>query len=215
MGDRGLNRTTDAGEPMSVAPVVPDDRPRRVEQPRLRRPALWSLGLGAASLVALSVYAFLPPEKLQLSSGSAESGWTVNLAAALFVAAGCVACVWLVRLQWLLGRAGRVPSVSSDLGLWIMWGIPLLSWVLPVMRISRWDKAIHGHRSWTPIAWAVLWVPFSAQLRGSRPPGVTPDPTDAWGFVALNVATFALWAATVLRLTRGAEVVAHQTGADA
>ena len=209
MDDRG-HSLADGASPIGV--VVPDDRPRRLELPRLRRPARWSLWLGAASVVPLSINGFLPPEKLIFSSGSAQSGWTVNLAAALFVVAGCFACVWLVRLQGLLGRAGRLPSVSPDIGLWIMWGLPILSWILPAVRISRWDKAIHGQRSWTTIVWAVLWVPFSAQLYGSRPPGVTPDPADAWGFVALTVATFTLWCTTVVRLTRGAEVVAHETG---
>lgn len=32
---------------------------------------------------------------------------------------------------------------------------------------------------------------------------------------AVAVVTFALWSVTVLRLTRGAEVVAHETGVDA
>jgi len=195
--------------------LVPDDRPRRLELPRLRRPAMWSLALGAASVISLSIAAFLPPDRLLITSGTPHSGWTINLAGVLYVAAGCQACVWLVRLQSLLARAGRLSSASTDAGLWVMWGIPILSWILPAVRISRWDKAIHGRRSWTTLSWAVLWGPFSARLYGTPPPRVAPDPTEAWWFVALVVATFALWSTTVVRLTRGAEVVAHETGVHA
>jgi hypothetical protein len=50
---------------------VPDDRPVRAEQPRLRRPAAWSLALGAASLVPMSMSVFRAEDERMVSlSGS-------------------------------------------------------------------------------------------------------------------------------------------------
>ena len=42
-----------------------------------------------------------------------------------------------------------------------------------------------------------------------------PTGRAAWLLASIAVVTFALWSVTVLRLTRGAEVVAHETGVDA
>lgn len=143
---------TRGGDVTGAAAVVtvPDDRPVRHRQARLRRPASWSLGLGAASLAPLS------------------------------------------------------------------WVVPLVMWVLPGVRISGWDKALHRRRSWTVSAWALAWIPCSAFILGSSGDRTAvPDLTQGWLHVGVFVTTFALWAATVLRLTRAAEVVAHQTGLDA
>ncbi|GAA2747061.1 hypothetical protein GCM10009868_34980 [Terrabacter aerolatus] len=43
----------------------------------------------------------------------------------------------------------------------------------------------------------------------------TPTGRAAWLLAATAVVTFALWFVTVLRMTRGAEVVAHESGVDA
>lgn len=192
------------------------DQPVRVRQPRLRRPAASSLAVGAASLVPLSWAAFRPESERLLTWGTSTSGTTVDLAGVLFFAAGCFACVWLVRLQWLLVRANRITTQATDFGIWLMWVLPILSWVLPAIRISRWDKAVHGRRSWVVITWALSWIPFSAFTIGaSNSRTAVPDTSDGWLHVAVFVTTFALWVATVVHLTRGAEVVAHETGADA
>lgn len=198
------------------AQPVPDDRPVRVEQPRLRRPAAWSLALGAASLVPLSVSAFRADEERMVSPSGSLSGPWVDLGGLVFFVAGCFACMWLVRVQWLLARAQRIHTMTSDVGPWLMWVVPILMWILPGVRISRWDKMIHGRRSWVVIGWAVLWVPSSFLWRWTPDgPAQAPDPARAWWFVCTAVVTFGLWAATVVRLTRGCEVVAHETGLSA
>jgi hypothetical protein len=191
------------------------DRPRRAKQLRLRRPATWSLSIGAASLVPLSANAFLPPARRLVTWGTPHSGGAFEIGGLLYVVAGCIACVWLVRLQWLLARAQRISTMSTDAGLWLMWAIPIVSWIVPAVRISRWDKAIHGRRSVVVLAWAALWVPFSALVHQTSSDETTPDASHAWRFTALAVVTLCLWAATVVRLTRGAEVLAHETGVDA
>ncbi|MBC9819982.1 hypothetical protein [Terrabacter sp. MAHUQ-38] len=134
----------------------------------------------------------------------------------LWFAAGVLACVWLVRLQWLLLRAHRLHTRATDLGLWVMWVLPVVSWILPPVRISRMDKAIHGRRSWTVWVWAVLWAALTT------PPLWSPDDLTAPPqgervllLAATSVVTYALWAVVVVRLTRGAEVLAHETGLDA
>lgn len=196
--------------------TVPDDRPLRARQRRLRRPAAWSLGLGAASLVPLSWGAFRPESERLVSWGTLTSGASIDVARILFFVSGCLACLWLVRLQWLLARAGRVRSVATDGGIWIMWAIPILQWILPAWRISQWDKAIHGRRSLTVLAWALAWLPCSAFILGSSGDRTAvPDAGEGWLHVGVFVATFALWAASVVHLTRGAEVVSHASGIDA
>ncbi|GAA2747063.1 hypothetical protein GCM10009868_34990 [Terrabacter aerolatus] len=60
------------------------------------------------------------------------------------VGGGIPACVWLVRLQWLLARSGRLTKVVPDAGLWVMWALPFVSWVLPAVRISRLERATFG-----------------------------------------------------------------------
>jgi hypothetical protein len=209
---------TRGGDVTGAAAVVtvPDDRPVRRRQPRLRRPATWSLGIGAASLVPLSWAAFRPETERLVTWGTPTSGTTVDLAGLLFFVAGCLACVWLVRLQGFLARANRLGTMATDVGLWVMWVLPLVMWVLPGVRISGWDKAVHGRRSWTVTAWALAWIPCSAFILGSSGDRTAvPDPTQSWLHVGVFVTTFVLWAATVLRLTRGAEVVAHVSGLDA
>ena len=199
-----------------AARAVPDDRPVRVTQPRLRRPATWSLAFGAASVVPLSLGAFSSESERMVSLTGSSSGPSVDLAGVAFFVAGCLACRWLVRLQWLLARAQRLDTLTTDVGLWIMWVVPILMWILPGVRLSRWDKAIHGHRSWVVPAWALLWVPLSTGHRWAAPdPAVAPEHARSWWFAATAVVTFGLWAATVIRLTRGAEVLAHETGLDA
>jgi hypothetical protein len=75
---------------------------------------------------------------------------------------------------------------------------------------------MHGRRSWIVITWAVLWVPASFLWRWTpEDPAQPPDPARAWWFVCTAVVAFGFWAATVVRLTRGAEVVAHETGLNA
>jgi len=184
--------------------TVPDDRPVRVEQRRLRRPAGWAIVVGALSLPALVVGA------LGLSPDAAYKAATV-----LGVAGGVFACVWLVRLQRFLTRAGRLRRPAPALGLWLMWALPLLSWVLPAVRISRLDEAAHGRRSWHVVAWAA-WVPLTMPGLWAPMPGPDiPSGVRAGLLAATAAVTFALWASVVLRLTRGAEVVAHETGLDA
>lgn len=212
---RGPARTA-AAEPLGTA--VADDRPRRVRLPRLRRPATWSLALGAASLVPLSVDAFRAQRDrmVSLSGSTSGSGLSVDLGVVLFLAAGCLACVWLVRVQSLLARSVLVRTTAYDVGLWLMWAFPVLNWILPGVRISAWDKAIHGRRSWAVVAWAALWAPFStAQVWLAPDASTVPSTWVSWAFVATAAGTFALWAATVVRLTWGCEVVAHRTGVDA
>lgn len=134
----------------------------------------------------------------------------------LWFAAGVLACVWLVRLQWLLLRAHRLHTRATDLGLWVMWVLPVVSWILPPVRISRMDKAIHGRRSWTVWVWAVLWAALTTPPLWS-PDDLTAPPQGerALLLAATSVVTYALWAVVVVRLTRGAEVLAHETGLDA
>ncbi|NUO92742.1 MAG: hypothetical protein HOQ18_18235, partial [Dermatophilaceae bacterium] len=111
--------------------------------------------------------------------------------------------------SWSLG-----PGAASLAPL--SWAVPLVMWVLPGLRISGWDKALHGRRWWTVSAWALTWIPCSAFILGSSGDRTAvPGLTQGWLHVGVFVTTFALWAATVLRLTRAAEVVAHQTGLDA
>ena len=209
MEDRGDAST-------AAAVVVSDDRPVRVEQRRLRRPALASLVVGAASLVPLSWAAFRPVSDRLVTWGTPTSGTTVDLAGILFLVAGCLACVWLVRLQWLLARANRIASLATDFGIWVMWGIPIVMWTLPGLRISGWDKALHGRRSWAVMAWALSRVPCSACILGSwNDRAAVPSPAEGWLHVAVFVTTYTLWVATVVRCTRGAEVVAQETGLDA
>jgi hypothetical protein len=188
------------------AVVVPDDRPVRVQQPRLRRPAAVALGLGILSL---------PPLVYGAVVGPAADG-AYRAAVMLTLAGGVFACVWLVRLQWLVVRARHPTTLVPDLGMWVMWALPVVSWILPPVRTSRLDKAIHGRRSWTVWAWAVGWAPLT--MPGLWSPSRDTDvPVGgrAWLFAATAVVTFGLWTVTVLRLTRGAEVVAHVSGFDA
>ena len=188
----------------------------RHRQPRLRRPATWSLSLGAASLGPLSWAAFRPESERLVTWGTPTAGTSVDLAGILFFAAGCFACVWMVRLQGLLARSHRIGAIATDFGLWVMWVVPIVMWALPASRISHWDKAVHDRRSWTVIAWAFSWIPCSAFILGSSSDrSAVPDPAQGWLHVAVFVTAFALWAATVLRLTRGAEAVSHETGLDA
>ncbi|NUO92738.1 MAG: hypothetical protein HOQ18_18215 [Dermatophilaceae bacterium] len=209
---------TKGGDVTGAAAVVtvPDDRPVRHRQPRLRRPASWSLGLGAASLAPLSWAAFRPETERLVTWGTPTSGGSVDLAGPLFFVAGCLACVWLVRLQGLLARTNRIGTTATDFGLWVMWGLPLVMSILPGIRISGWDKAMHGRRSWTVTAWALSWIPCSTFIKapsGDRTD--VPDPAQSWVHLGVSLTTFVLWTATVMRLTRGAEVVAHETGLDA
>lgn len=201
--DRGGSRTPAAGQPFAL---VPDDRPRRLAQPRLRRPATRSLALSSLSLPSLAVGA--------LGGSTADPAY--RLAVVLAVAGGALACVWLVRLQWFLARTRRLSKVSPDLALWLMWALPLLLWILPAVRLSRLDRAIHGRRSWTVFAWAGLWVPLTMPGLWAPQPGPDlPEDVRAWLLVATAGAAFGLWTTVVLRLTRGAEVVAHESGLDA
>jgi hypothetical protein len=124
--------------------TVPDDRPVRAVQRRLRQPATWSLGLGIASL----------PPLVHGAAASPASEAPYKAATVLAVAGGVLACVWLVRLQWLVVRARHLPTLVPDLGMWVMWAVPILSWILPAVRISRLDKATSR----------------SAAGRGSSPP---------------------------------------------
>ena len=209
--DRGRDVTGAA-----AVTTVPDDRPVRARQPRLRRPATWSLLLGAASLVPLSWGAFRSESERLVTWGTPTSGSTFDLAGVLFFVAGCLACVWLVRLQWLLARANRIRTMATSFGVWVMWGLPVVMWILPGIRMSGWDKAVHGRRSWTVTAWALSWIPCSAFIIGpSGDRTAVPEPAARWLHVVVFLTTFVLWAATVRRLTRGAEVVAHETGLDA
>jgi len=130
--------------------TVPDDRPVRVEQRRLRRPAGWAIVVGALSPPALVVGA------LGLSPDAACRAATV-----LGFAGGVFACVWLVRLQRFLARTGLLRKPAPEFGLWVMWALPFLCWVLPAVRISRLDVAAHGRRSWVVFAWAGLWIPLT------------------------------------------------------
>lgn len=170
------------------------------------RPAGWALGLGILSLPALVYGAAVGP--------SADEAY--RAAGLLTVAGGVFACVWLVRLQWLVVRARHLTALVPDLGMWVMWGLPVVMWILPPVRISRLDKAIHGRRSWTVWAWAVGWA--SLTMTGLWSPDRATDiPVGgrAWLFAATAVATFGLWTVTLVRLTRGAEVAAHVSGLDA
>jgi hypothetical protein len=201
--DRGLAGTP--GADTAVA-VVHDDRPRRLEQPRLRRPALWSLAISALSLPALLIGAL----------GGPTADWAYRVASALAVAGGILACVWLVRLQWLLARSGRLTKLVPDSGMWVMWALPFVSWVLPAVRISRLEKAAFGSRSWVVLAWAALFFTLTTPRLWALDSDVDiPTGRAAWLLAAIAVVTFALWSVTVLRLTRGAEVVSHETGVDA
>ncbi|GAB3888330.1 hypothetical protein [Terrabacter terrigena] len=201
MDDRGGDTT---GAAAVVA--VPDDRPVRARQPRLRRPAAWSLGLGISSL---------PPLVLGAASAPPSDG-SYRVSTVLLLAAGVFACVWLVRLQWLVVRARHSPTLVPDLGMWVMWALPVVSWILPPVRISRLDKAIHGRRSWMVWAWGAGWAPLTMPSLWSPDRNVDiPVGDRAWLLAATAVVTFGLWTLTVVRLTRGAEVVAHVSGLDA
>ena len=201
--DRGGTGTPGA---LQALAVVPDDRPRRLVQPRLRRPATRSLAISSLSLPSLVVGAL----------GGSTSDPAYRLAAVLAVAGGALACVWLVRLQWYLARTRRLSKVAPDLGMWVMWALPVVGWVLPAVRLSRLDRATHGRRSWTVFAWAALWVPVTMPgLWAPQAGRELPEGVRAWLLVVTAGAAFGLWTAVVLRLTRGAEVVAHESGLDA
>ena len=211
MDDRGRDATA-----LGDGHVVPVDLPVRAEQSKLRRPAAWSLALGAASLVPMSWAAFVSRADRRLVIGDSVSGATLEPAMLLAFAAGVFSCVWLVRLQWLLLRARRLHTQATDLGLWVMWILPIVSWILPAVRISRMDKAIHGTRSWTVWAWAVLWAALTMpRLWSPDDPTTPPQGERGLLFAATSIVTYALWAVVIVRLTRGAEVVAHETGLDA
>lgn len=174
-----------------------------MDEPWLRRPAAWSLAVGALSLPALVVGA------AGLSPNSAY-----RAAVAAVVSGGAIACVLLVRVQQLLVRVGRLRRRTPDLGVWVMWALPVVSLVLPATRISRWDKALHGRRSWTVLAWAVSWVPLTLPRIWAPMPGTgVPEGARAWALAATATVAYALWALVVVRLTRGAEVVAHDPDA--
>jgi len=207
--DRGLAGTpgteTAVAAEAAVA-VVHDDRPRRLEQLRLRRPAFWSLAISFLSLPALLIGAL----------GGPTADWAYRLASGLGAGGGIFACVWLVRLQWLLARSGRLTKLVPDAGMWVMWALPFVSWVLPAVRISRLEKATFGSRSWVVHVWAALFFTLTMPRLWALDSDVDiPAGRAAWLLAAIAVVTFALWSVTVLRLTRGAEVVAHETGVDA
>lgn len=209
MDDRGLAGTpgteTAVAAEAAVA-VVHDDRPRRLEQLRLRRPALWSLAISFLSLPALLIGAL----------GGPTADWAYRMASGLAVGGGIFACVWLVRLQWLLARSGRLTKLVPEAGMWVMWALPFVSWVLPAVRISRLEKATFGSRSWVVHVWAALFFTLTMPRLWALDSDVDiPAGRAAWLLAAIAVVTFALWSVTVLRLTRGAEVVAHETGVDA
>lgn len=175
-------------------------------QPQLRRPATRSLAISSLSLPSLAVGAL----------GGSTADLAYRLAAVLAVAGGALACVWLVRLQWFLARTRRLSKVAPDLGMWVMWALPIVSWILPPVRLSRFDRALHGRRSWTVFAWAGLWAPLTMPgLWVSQPGPDLPEGARAWVLVATAGAAFGLWTTVVLRLTRGAEAVAHESGLDA
>lgn len=211
MGDRG----PEAREALTDR-AVPDDRPVRVVQPRLSRPATWSLALGISSLPPLVYAAAMSRPAGPAAPGDSGSSGAYQLAALLTLAGGVFACVWLVRLQWLVVRARHLATLVPDLGMWVMWALPIVSWILPPVRISRLDKAIHGRRSWVVWAWGALWGPLTMPGLWSPEPDINiPVGGRAWLFAGTAVVTFGLWAHTVVRLTRGAEVVAHVSGLDA
>ena len=210
MDDRG----SQPAEQVTPA-AVPDDRPVRARQRRLRRPATWALALGISSLPTLVYAAAVSGPAGQAVQGESSTA-AYQVAFLLALAGGVFACVWLVRLQWLVVRARHLPTLVPDLGMWVMWALPIVSWILPPVRISRLDKAIHGRRSWGVWAWGVLWALLTM-------PGLWSPERDldipvggrAWLFAGTAVVTFALWTAVVVRLTRGAEVIAHVSGIDA
>ncbi|GAB3051676.1 hypothetical protein GCM10027053_09060 [Intrasporangium mesophilum] len=199
--------------------------------PDPRGPARWALFFGGLSLVPMGVRAGNAAALDAERAAAADSGsvlalpandieqWWANACVATFVVAGVFACIWLVRLQYALVRRGALTRVVPDLGFWVMWVLPIVTWILPVVRINRLDRALRPRTSWRdqPFAlwaWAAVWV-LMADTRLWSPRGLGEmgapllravlDVDVAWWRLGVAVAAYVLWYAVVVRITDAAD----------
>jgi hypothetical protein len=169
-------------------------------------PARVTLALGALSL--------LPIIAATTSLSTDAASWARNCYGALVVAAGVVACIWLVRVQRALAASNAPLRYDyPDSGLWFMWVLPVVSSVIPAVRLAQFDGAAraavraedgpnpwHG-RLWQVAPWAVGWFFMMSRNWSEEALG---RPQSVW-LTGLTIATFALWAYIVVRLTRNTE----------
>lgn len=181
-----------------------------------RRAALWSLRLGALS-VALHVVRLinLPSARTALRDAAARQvviespavtidDLMLSLSGIAFLAAGIFGCIWLVRAY----REGRASDATlkpvSDNWLWVMWLVPVVMWIAPVLRVRGLLRAanVSGPRGWLVYLWAAVWMPVDFFQRSYRAPLLESDDraTALWT-VGFGVA-FALWAALVTTIDR-------------
>lgn len=183
-----------------------------------RRAARWALGLGALSVVVHMVQLLnLASARAARRDASARhvvvdspavtvDALALSLSGIAFLAAGIFACVWLVRAY----REGREANATlksvSDAWLWVMWLVPGVQWIAPVLRFKDLVRAVgvSGIRGWLVGAWAAVWIPvdyFQRDLRTSVPLDGSGDRALILWTVGFGLA-FALWAALVITIDR-------------
>ncbi len=201
----------------------------------VRRSARWALGLGALSVSLYVARAVRFEEATQVRREALTRHVAVDHLALRFdeivydagglasIAAGVMACVWLV--QAYRAALGLDPSLKrvSDVWLWVMWVLPFVQFVAPPLRLRALQRAVNRTRSsWLVLVWLVVWIPVEAVRRRLAPPELPLDGDDSglaasmWGEVARSVeaandvttwtiglaCAFVLWAALVSTITR-------------
>jgi hypothetical protein len=207
-----------------------------------RRAERWTIGLGALSTVLFVARAANLPEAttarrealarhVAVEHAVLERDNTLlTLGGVAFTAEAIMACIWLVR-AYTAGCAldPRLKRVSDN-WLWVMWILPVVQWVTPVLRLRGLVRSARpdGSRGWLVFAWILLWAPVDFLQRRVPPPELPLDAVagDAvtnsmWVDVARYVETavdvtaawtaayagaFLLWAALVTTIMRGLEL---------
>jgi hypothetical protein len=181
-----------------------------------RRAALWALRLGALSVALHAVRVInLPGARAARHDASARQvvldspavtidDVTLSLSGIAFLAAGIFACIWLVRAYREGGAWDATLKPVSDNWLWVMWLVPVVMWISPVLRIRGLLRAanVSGPRGWLVYLWAAVWMPVDFFQRSYRAPLLEAgDGATALWTVGFGVA-FALWAALVITINR-------------
>lgn len=167
-------------------------------------------GTPARATLALGALSLLPLIAATTGLSTEAATWARNCQGVLVLAAGVAACSWLVRVQRALAaKNAPLRYEYPDSGLWFMWVLPVVSSVIPAVRLAQFDGAARAlvraegdpnpwtGRLWQVAPWAVGWL-FTPAWQ------VIPGQEPAW-LAPVTIATFALWTYIVVRLTRNTE----------
>jgi hypothetical protein len=207
-----------------------------------RRAERWTIGLGSLSTLLFVARAANLPEAMTarreaLARHVAVENTVLELDETLltlgglaFTAAAIMGCIWLVRAYTAGCALDPTLKRVSDNWLWVMWIIPVVQWVAPVLRLRGLVRAARpdGGRGWVVYAWILLWAPVDFFQRHLPPPELplaadsgdlvtdslwsdvaryvesAVDVTAAW--TTAYVGAFLLWAALVTTVMRGLEL---------